>query len=269
MITDKRLVVVKYFVLILVSIVSLFPLIWMVIAATNKSADVLTGTLLPGSYLIENLNTLLEKTTLLRSLWNSIRNSFIATIGCLIICSIAGYGFEIYHDKAKDILMKILLLSMMVPFAVTMIPLFMLFGKLNLMSTTTAFVLPMLSMAYIIFLFRQSNKSFPLEVIEAARMEGMGELRIFLSIYVPMMKPIYAAAGVMTFMNVWNDYLWSLVILQEEKSKTMPLLISNMTSGYVIDYGALMLAVTISVIPTLIVFLFLQKNFARGITSQI
>ena len=88
------------------------------------------------------------------------------------------------------------------------------------MSTTTAFVLPMLSMAYIIFLFRQSNKSFPLEVIEAARMEGMGELRIFLSIYVPMMKPIYAAAGVMTFMNVWNDYLWSLVILQEEKSKT-------------------------------------------------
>jgi lactose/L-arabinose transport system permease protein len=241
----------------------------MLISATNTSVEVLAGKLTPGFNILENLKNLMKNTNLIQALWNSLRNSIIATIASLFVCSIAGYGFEIYNDKYKDSLMGILLLSMMVPFAVIMIPLFRMFGQANLVNTTTAFVLPMLSTAFLIFLFRQSTRNFPRDVIEAARMEGMGEFNIFLKIYIPMMKPTYATAAIIVFMNAWNRYLWALVILQKQESITIPVLISNLSSGYTINYGALMLSVTISVLPTLIVFIVLQKSFERGITSGI
>lgn len=267
----KKIVInsIKYLFLLVAAFLSVFPLLWMLISATNRSVDVLTGTLLPGTYLMENLKTLLTNTNLMQALWNSLRNASVATIASLIVCSIAGYGFEIYHDKIKDRLMGILLLSMMVPFAVIMIPLFMMFGKANLLNTTTAFVLPTISTAFLIFLFRQSTRNFPRDIIEAARLEGMGELGIFIKMYIPIMRSTYAAGAVITFMTAWNNYLWPLIIMQTEESKTMPLLISDLISGYVIDYGVLMLAVTISILPTIIIFLILQKNFAEGVISSI
>lgn len=261
--------VIKYLFLSVAALLSLFPLLWMIISSTNRSVDVVTGDLLPGVYLVENLKTLLAKTKLTRAFFNSFRNAVVATIASLVVCSIAGYGFEIYHDKAKDGLMNILLLSMMVPFAAIMIPLFMLFGKANLLDTTLGFILPTVSTAFLIFLFRQSTRSFPHDIIEAARIEGLGEFKIFLKMYVPIMRPTYAAAAVVTFMNAWNSYLWPLVIMQKPESKTMPLLVADLTAGYVVDYGALMLAVTISTLPTIIIFLILQENFAEGITGSI
>ena len=221
----KVLKVTKYTFLLLAALLSLFPLLWMLVSATNKSVDVITGRLLPGTYFGENLRVLLANTNLPRVLWNSLRNASVATLASLIVCSLAGYGFEIYHDRKKDLLMGILLLSMMVPFAAIMIPLFIMFGRLNLLNTTTAFILPTVSTAFLIFLFRQSTRSFPMEIVEAARIEGMGELGIFLRMYVPIMKSTFAAAAVITFMNAWNSYLWPLIIMQAEESKTMPLLI--------------------------------------------
>lgn len=265
----KVLKVVKYTFLLLAALLSLFPLLWMLVSATNKSVDVITGRLLPGTYFGENLRVLLANTNLPRVLWNSLRNASVATLASLIVCSLAGYGFEIYHDRKKDLLMGILLLSMMVPFAAIMIPLFIMFGRLNLLNTTTAFILPTVSTAFLIFLFRQSTRSFPMEIVEAARIEGMGELGIFLRMYVPIMKSTFAAAAVITFMNAWNSYLWPLIIMQAEESKTMPLLISSLIAGYTIDYGVLMLAVTFSILPTLVIFLLLQKYFAEGILSSI
>jgi len=265
----KVLKVVKYTFLLLAALLSLFPLLWMLVSATNKSVDVITGRLLPGTYFGENLRVLLANTNLPQVLWNSLRNASVATLASLIVCSLAGYGFEIYHDRKKDLLMGILLLSMMVPFAAIMIPLFIMFGRLNLLNTTTAFILPTVSTAFLIFLFRQSTRSFPMEIVEAARIEGMGELGIFLRMYVPIMKSTFAAAAVITFMNAWNSYLWPLIIMQAEESKTMPLLISSLIAGYTIDYGVLMLAVTFSILPTLVIFLLLQKYFAEGILSSI
>lgn len=259
----------KYIFLGIASFVSLFPLLWMLVSATNSSIDILGGRLIPGSYLLENFKVLSANTNIMRALWNSFRNAVVATIASLLVCSIAGYGFEIYHDRGKDLLMNILLLSMMVPFAVIMIPLFMMFGNANLLNTTTAFVLPTIATAFLIFLFRQSTRSFPHEIIEAARIEGIGELGIFFKLYVPIMKSTYAAAAVITFMTAWNNYLWPLIIMQKNESKTMPLLIADLISGYVIDYGVLMLAVSISILPTMIIFLVLQRNFAEGIISSI
>lgn len=258
----------KYLVLLVASLLSLFPLLWMFVSATNTSVDILTGRLLPGSHLAENFRNLLAKADVGRALWNSLRNASVATIASLVVCSIAGYGFEVYHDKGKDFLMRILLLSMMIPFAAIMIPLFMMFGRADLLSTTTAFVLPTVSTAFLIFLFRQSARYFPKDIIEAARIEGMGELGIFFKMYVPIMRSTYATAAIITFMGAWNSYLWPLIIMQEPESITMPLLISNLIAGYVTDYGALMLAVAVSVLPTIVIFLALQQNFAEGIISS-
>ena len=268
MMKRRMIAAAKYIFLFVATCLSIFPLAWMMVSATNKSVDVLTGRLLPGAYLVENLKTLTANTNIGRALWNSFKNAMVATIASLAVCSVAGYGFEIYHDRGKDVLMGILLLSMMIPFAAIMIPLFMMVGRANLLNTTTAFVLPTVSTAFLIFLFRQSARYFPQEIIEAARIEGMGELGIFFKMYIPIMRSTYATAAIITFMGAWNSYLWPLIIMQKAESRTMPLLVSSLIAGYVTDYGALMLAVTISVLPTIVIFVTLQKNFAEGIISS-
>ena len=261
--------IMKYVFLFVAALISIFPLVWMFISATNKSGDVLGGRLLPGRNLMTNFHSLTARANVGQALWNSFRNAIVATIGSLAVCSIAGYGFEVYHDRGKDFLMRVLLLSMMIPFAAIMIPLFMMVGKLNLLSTTTAFVLPTLSTAFLIFLFRQSARYFPKDIIESSRLDGLSELGIFLRMYIPVMRSTYATAGIITFMAAWNNYLWPLIIMQSEESRTMPLLLSNLVAGYVTDYGLLMLAISISVLPTIIIFLLLQRSFAEGIVVSV
>ena len=258
-----------HIILIIASFISVFPLYWMIAAATNNSTDVLGGKLSLGTNFIQNLMKLTEMQNVSRAFCNSLFYSTILSILSLLVCSIAGYGFEIYHDKAKDRLMNVLLLAMMVPFAATLIPLFKLFSGMHLASTWIAYVLPTISTPFLIMLFRQSARSFPLEIIEAARIDGLSELKIFLTIFMPTMKSTYAAAMTVTFMNAWNNYLWPKVIMMDDTSQTMPMLVANLSSGYSIDYGVLMLGVLICSLPTGILFLVLQKSFANGIVGAV
>ncbi len=258
-----------YVFLIIVSLISVFPLYWMIAASTNTSTDVLGGRLMPGTNLMNNLHKLLETQDVGRAFVNSLFYSTILCVLSLFICSIAGYGFEIYHTKAKDRLMSILLLAMMVPFAATMIPLFKMFTSANLQSTWLAYVLPTISTPFLIMLFRQSAKSFPIEIVEAARMDGLSEIKIFFTIFMPTMKSTYAAAMTVTFMNAWNNYLWPKVIMMDNTSQTMPMLVANLSVGFSIDYGVLMLGVLICSLPTGILFLVLQKSFANGVVGAV
>ncbi len=259
----------NYFVLTVVSILSVFPLYWMAVSATNKSVDVIGGKLIPGNYLLENWKNLLQAQDVGSALINSFRNSIILTLVSLMICSIAGYGFEIYHDKAKDTVMSILLLAMMVPFVATLIPLFQMFSKMGLLNSTIGFILPTISTPFLIMLFRQSARSFPHDIIEAARIDGLSELKIFLQMFIPTMRSTYAAAMTIVFMNAWNSYLWPKVIMLSNEKITMPMMVANMLTGYVIDYGMVMLGVLVCTIPTVIVFFLLQKSFAEGITGAV
>ena len=258
-----------YIFLSVAALLSIFPLIWTATSATNASIDIIRGTFLPGTHLLQNFNRLLEISDLGRAFWNSTRNAVMLTTLSVLICSMAGYGFEIYHSKAKDRLMGILLLSMMVPFAAIMIPLFRLFADMGLLNSTIGFMLPTLSTAFLIMLFRQSTRSFPREMIEAARIDGLGELSIFFRIYMPTMKSTYAAAITITFMAAWNIFLWPRIMMMSPDSITMPLLISNLTAGYVTDHGVVMLAVLIATLPTIAIFFFLQRYFAEGIMGTI
>ena len=274
----KVLRAVEYVILSILSIVSIFPFIWMIIAATNPSVEVTKGTLIPGTYFFENLKTLLASDLdYLGAFKNSIVIAVVTTAVAMVVSSAAGYAFQIYKSKARDRIFNIILLSMMVPFAALMVPLFRLFSKfknipvLNLIALDSpgAVIIIAVATAFLIFFFRQNTKTFPKELVEAARIDGLGEFGIFTRVYMPTMKSTYAAAIVVTFMTSWNNYLWPLIALQSADKRTLPLVISAMGSSYTPDYGMMMTAVVIATIPTALIFFLMQKQFVAGMTGSV
>lgn len=265
----QRRLIPTYIFLAIVSLISVFPFYWMIMAATNNYVDVSKGKLTFGTYAAENFRNLISQQPLGLAMKNSFVYAITVTVICLFICSLAGYGFEVYHDKWKDKLFSVLLLAMMIPQVATMIPLFRMFSKAGLLNTVLAFFLPMISTPFMIMMFRQNSRAFPVDIVEAARIDGLSEIKIFFQMYMPVMKSTYAAAAVITFMNAWNAYLWPKVCMTDGKSLNMVMLIANMTGGYKIDYGMIMMGVLFCSIPTLVIFFILQKQFAEGITGAV
>lgn len=140
---------------------------------------------------------------------------------------------------------------------------------MHLTNTVWGFMLPAISTPFLIMMFRQNSRNFPVDIMEAARIDGLSEFGIFFKMYMPVQRSTYAAAAVITFMNAWNSYLWPKVIMTDNKAMTMPMLIANLITGYVTDYGMLMCGVLFCSIPTMIVFFVLQKQFAEGITGAV
>ncbi|MFI3201762.1 MAG: carbohydrate ABC transporter permease [Eubacteriales bacterium] len=258
-----------YLFLIIVSFISIFPFIWVGISATNSSVDVSKGKLTPGSEFFNNLNNLLDTTDILIGFKNSAIVSIVTIALALIVSSMAGYAFVIYESKVKEIIFSILLLSMMIPFAAILIPLYKLFGQLGLLNSVMGVVLPSVATAFLIFFFRQNTKAFPKELLEAGRIDGVSEYGLFFKLFIPTMGSTYAAAAIITFMTAWNNYLWPLVALQSADKKTLPLVLSTLNASYVPDYGMIMVGVLISTIPTLIVFFTMQKRFVEGMIGSV
>ena len=265
---QKRLIP-SYIFLVIVSFISVFPFFWMISAAANKSIDVARGRIAFCGYALENLKKLFASQNVALGMKNSLINATVQTIIALLVCSLAGYGFELYHDKAKDKLFSVLLLAMMIPQVATLIPLFKMMSKLGFINTVWGFMLPAISTPFLIMMFRQNSRNFPVDIMEAARIDGLSEIGIFFKMYMPVQKSTYAAAAVITFMNAWNSYLWPKVILNKPDAITMPMLIANLAAGYTVDYGVLMMGVLFCSIPTMIVFFVLQKQFAEGITGSV
>lgn len=267
----QRRLIPSYIFLTICSFISVFPLYWMISAATNKSLDVARGKITFGTELATNFANLTGSAN--NNLWSSLGNSFlystVQTIVCILVCSLAGYGFELYHDKAKDKVFSILLLAMMIPQVATMVPLYTMISKMKLLNTVWAFILPAISTPFMIMMFRQNSRNFPPDIMEAARIDGLPEWKIFFKMYMPVQKSTYAAAAVICFMNSWNSYLWPKVVMSDNRAQTMPMFIANISSGYTVDYGMLMLGVLFCSLPTMIIFFVLQKQFAEGITGSV
>jgi lactose/L-arabinose transport system permease protein len=258
-----------YTFLVIACFFSVFPFFYMITSATNTSVDIIKGKIFFGTALFDNIKILIETNNIGQALRNSLRNAIVGTIAALFVCSMAGYGFQIYRDKSKDRLMAILLLSMMVPFASIMVPLFRMFSQAHLLDTTAGFILPSIATAFLIFFFRQSSMAFPMEIVQAARVDGLGEFSIYMRVYFPIMAPTFAAAAIVTFMNHWNNYIWPLIIMQSQKSQTLPLLTSGMTAGYWTDYGMLFVAVSVYTIPTILLFVTQQRRFVAGVLGAV
>ena len=259
----------KHVFLMTLSLLCVFPFYWMIVGMTNSSADITMGKLTFGNKLVENITNAFNYSNLWRAFGNSLFLAVIVTGVGLLICSIAGYAFVVFPSRGKEILFLALIASMMVPFAAKIIPMFRMFSQLKMVNTMAAFMLPSISTPFMIMMFRQASRSFPHDIIEAARLDGLSETGIFFRMYMPTMKSTYAAATIITFMNAWNNYLWPKVILQNNESITMPMLVANLLGGYTVDYGVLMLGVFICTIPTAIIFFCFQKSFTEGITGAV
>ncbi|MFC0180978.1 carbohydrate ABC transporter permease [Thorsellia kenyensis] len=267
--SDRFYRILMYVFLSFMAFVSVFPFYWLVVSSTNTSTDVTKGKLTFGSEFINNFSRLNESADLGLMFFNSAKISLLGTILTLIVASLAGYGFEIYKSKLRDRVFNVILLTMMVPFAALMIPLFQMMAKFNLLNTHLAVILPSIASVYIIFYFRQCAKQFPKELIDAARVDGVKEWKIFVYVFFPSMRSTYAAAFIITFMANWNNYLWPLIVLQSSETKTLNLMLSSLSSAYVPDFGVIMIGTLVTTLPTLLVFFAMQKQFVAGMVGSV
>ena len=274
---DKLLTVLKYVLLTFLAVISIFPFLFMIMGMTSTSENIIAGKMEFGGQLFTNLSNLFNNNL---GFGEAIKNSAIiagiTTVVALLISSAAGYGFEVYKSKARNRLFNILLLSMMVPFAALMIPLFKMFSALSgtafgWMGVDTFFsvIIISVSTAFLIFFFRQNVKSFPKDMVEAARVDGVSEIGIFFKVFMPSISTTYAAAAIITFMNSWNAYMWPLITLQTPDKRTIPLVLSAMGASYTPDYGMIMCAIVLATIPTALIFFLMQKQFVAGMIGSV
>lgn len=267
--TKKRIAnIINYTFLTIVSLTSIFPFYWMIVSATNNRKDIITGKLTFGSEFINNLNMLLEMTNISQAFINTTKITLITMAISLLVSSMAGYGFAKFASKGKEKFYSLFLLSMMIPFAATMIPLFQLVAKMGLVDNHWAIILPGSISIFLIFFFRQNLSTYPTEIIEAARLDGANEFTIFFKMVVPSMKSTFAAAAIWSFMNNWNNFMWPLISLQSDGQKTLTLVLSSLSSAYFVEYGALMVAIVIAIAPVIVVFLTMQKHFVAGVIGS-
>ncbi|MDI6837601.1 MAG: carbohydrate ABC transporter permease [Rhizobiaceae bacterium] len=259
----------QYVFLGVAAFLSLFPFLWMVISSTNTSIEIISGKTSFGGAFGTNVTNFFTLVDVPLVFWNSAKVAVLATLSTIIVSSLAGYGFEMFKSKARDRIYSLVLLTLMVPFAALMIPLFMMMAKTGLINTHIAIVLPTVASAFIIFYFRQSTKAFPTELRDAAKVDGLKEWQIFLYIYVPVMRSTYAAALVIVFMTNWNSYLWPLIVLQSNETKTITLVVSSLASAYYPDYGVVMIGTILATLPTLIIFFLMQRQFVQGMLGSV
>lgn len=257
-----------YLVITVATLISIFPFYWIICGSTNKSVEFLRGRLLPGGYFMDNLHKLMETYDVFRIILNTAIVTVCTCVLSLLICSLAAYAFAKYEFKGKNVIFGALMLSMMVPFSAIMIPMFRLAVKFEMINTLAGIVLPSIVPVFLLFFFRQSFCTFPTEIIEAARIDGSGEVRILRSIVLPATKATFAAGIIWSFMSSWNNYLWPLLIIQSDEKKTLSLLLSSMGASYRnIDYGSMMLAIIIATAPIVVIYFTMQKQFVAGIVG--
>ena len=258
-----------YLLLSVAAFLSVFPFYWMIVGATNKSADIVTGKATIGDHLFANIATFFATVDVPRIFWNSTVLSVVGTILTLLVSSLAGYGFEMFRSRFRENIFAFMLLLLSIPFAALMVPLFVMVSSMHITNTAIAVILPGIASIFIIFYFRQATKAFPSELRDAARVDGLKEWQIFLFIYLPVMRSTYAAATIIVVLANWNNYLWPLIVLQTTENRTVTLVVSALTSAYTPDYGMILFGTVLATLPTLVIFFVLQRQFVEGLTGSV
>jgi len=261
--------VLKYGALILLSLWMLLPFYWMISASlmTSKEIIQMPPPLVPAIAQWHNYVRVTEVVDLGRSYLNSLLVTGVTVLGILFTSSLAGFAFAKYQFPSRDVLFSMILATMMIPFFVILIPVFYVVKQLGWTNNYAGLIMPGLVSAYGIFMMRQFILTLPDELLDAARIDGANEFRIYWQIILPLTGPALATLGVFNMISVWNSFLWPLLIAQSPELYTVPLALNNLrTYGMEAQVLNLQMAGTVaSVIPTLVVFIFLQRYFTQGI----
>ncbi|MFJ5771871.1 carbohydrate ABC transporter permease [Psychrobacillus sp. NPDC093180] len=213
-----------------------------------------------------SFKSLFQKHDIGKWFFNSLYISVVVTFGILLIDSMAGYVLAKKKFPGRNLIFWIIISTMMIPGQVTLVPLFMMIRDLELMDTHWALILPDLSMVFGVFLMRQFMYSIPDELLEAARMDGASEWRTFWTVVLPLAKPGLAALGIFTFMNVWNSFLWPIIVLNSAELYTLPVGLKTLQDANLASFKLLMSGAAVAAIPMIIVFILFQRYFVKGLT---
>ncbi len=256
-----------HLVLIAGAVVMLFPFVFMVLSSFKTGQEIIQvpPTLWPVHPTLANYRTVLTQMPFATFYRNSIVVSISVTLCVLFTSSLAGYIFAKFAFFGRDVLFILILSTLMIPFQVILIPTYIIVSTLGLLNTLWALIIPAMVSPFGIYLMRQYIANLPSEYIDAARIDGASEWAIYWRVIMPQVRPALSALAIFTFVGVWNDYLWPLIVINDQDKMTIPLALSYFNTQYGARYDLTLTAATLVVAPVVLVFLVLQRQFVQGI----
>lgn len=259
-----------YILLFLCALVILLPSLWVLFTSFKEETAVLSAevTLLPKQWTVENYQHILtnHNVPIFRWFWNSFRTAMTNVILYLAVASLASFAFSRLRFKGREFLFWLAMASMMIPGVINIIPNYVIIDKLHLVDNMMAMVLPGLGGVGGVFLLRQYMKTIPMEYDESARIDGASEFQIYAKIIMPLCTPILVTLAIFSFQGSWNDYVWPLIVTNSDYSRTLTAGLATFSGSYAHQYGKQMAGAALSAAPVLLIFIFGQKYFIKGIS---
>jgi multiple sugar transport system permease protein len=248
---------------------TLLPLLWMVAVSLMAPGEssAFPPPLLPHDPSFGNYRELFARQGIGRHIANSVLLATAVTLASLVFNVAAGYGFAKLRFRGRDRLFRILLGALVIPSQVAMVPLFMLLKELGLVNGYGGVIVPAMAGIFGIFLVRQYALAIPDELLEAARIDGAGEFRIFWEIVVPLLRPIIVTLAVFTLLGTWNDFMWPLIVLADQHLYTLPVALAGLAREHVADNELMMAGSVLTTLPTLLLFIGLQRHYLQGLMA--
>ena len=246
---------------------SLFPLLWMVSVSFMPAgaSSTIPTPVLPATVTLGNYRQLFGNVGMGRYLLNSLAIAVLATIISVSFNVMAGYAFAKLRFRGRDAIFKVLLGALVIPGQVAMLPLFLMLKPLGLINSYGGAIVPAMASIFGIFLVRQFARSIPDDLLEAARIDGASEFRIFLTIIVPLLGPVLATLAIFSFLRSWNDFMWPLIVLTDDALHTLPVALAGLSREHVQDNELMMAGSVVTVLPVLVLFLALQRYYLQGL----
>ncbi len=259
-----------YLLLSLFAFAFLYPFLWMVSASFSEERSITNVTLWPVAFTLDHYIKLFQSIPISGAFLNSIFVATLVTFGVLVFSSMAGYALARHRFKGRNLLFYFLLFTMTLPFQLTLIPNYILMVQFGWTNSFAALIIPGLLNAFAILLFRQHFLSIPQDLIDAARIDGCNELRILFQVLWPVSVPTLITVGIITFMTTWNDVLWPIIVIREEKLMTMPQLVTLFAVGgrSMGQIGMKLASATLLAMPIIIAYLIFQKHFIQSMAAS-
>jgi len=267
---ERSLRVLLYALLVACTALTLLPYVWMLSSSFKENIEIFSARidLVPDKPTFDNYVVAIEKHPVIRAILNSIIMAGVETLAVVVTSVFTAYPFARLRFPGRDVLFLLILGTMMIPSQVTMIPAFILIKSLGWIDTYQGLIVPRVMTPLGIFLMRQFLQTLPRELEEAARIDGCSRLQTLTRVLVPLCGPAVATLAIFTFTASWNEFFWPLIVIQSTEMWTIQLLIASMKQAEVVDWGVVMAVVTMSVVPTVAIYVMLQRYFVKGIAMS-
>lgn len=252
-------------ILLLGGLAMIFPFVWMVVSSLKKAQDIYTLSLIPPEPTLGNYTEVLQRTSYIRWFLNSVIVAGITTLSVAFFDSLAGYTLAKFRFPGSTAIFLLILSTLMVPTEMLVIPWYMMSIEFNWTDSYWGIMFPGVISAFGVFLMRQFFMGLPNELIDAARLDGFSEFRIFWKIGLPLVKPAVAALCIFTFLGNWNAYIWPLIVTRSDTMRTLPVGIAFFSSEAQSSFHLIMAAASLATVPVIIIFLIFQRHIIKGI----